>query len=83
MRLLLEQRQRAHVEKLASETGEHNVQQPKALYAAAVFIRDTWGQLGFAVHAQGYDTDGVWNENLRSRLLAARRQKRSYSSVHC
>lgn len=75
MRLLLEQRLRVHVEKLASETGERNVQQPKALYAAAGFIRDTWGQLGFSVHAQGHDTDGVWARILRSRLLAARRQR--------
>ena len=75
MRLLLEQHLRVHVEKLASETGERNVQQPKALYAAAGFIRDTWGQLGFAVHAQGHDTDGVWSENLAIEIAGSTQTK--------
>lgn len=68
MKPLLEQRLQLHVEKLASEIGERNVWQPKALYAAADYIRDTWSQLGYEVHAQGYDAGGVWSENLEIEI---------------
>ncbi|MDV6343798.1 M28 family peptidase [Nitrosomonas sp. Is37] len=68
MKPLLEQRLQLHVEKLAGEIGERNVWRPKALYAAADYIRDTWGQLGYEVHAQGYDAGGVWSENLEIEI---------------
>ena len=68
MKPLLEQRLQVHVEKLASEIGERNVWLPKALHAAADYIRDTWGQLGYEVHAQGYDAGGVWSENLEIEI---------------
>lgn len=68
MKPLLEQRLQVHVEKLASEIGERNVWLPKALYAAADYIRDTWGQLGYEIHAQGYDAGGVWSENLEIEI---------------
>lgn len=64
MKLLLEEHLRAHVEKLACEIGERNVWRPNALHMAADYIRDTWCQLGYEVHAQGYDAKGVWSENL-------------------
>lgn len=68
MKPLLEQRLQLHVEKLASEIGERNVWRPKALYAAADYIRDTWSQLGYEVHAQGYDAGGVWSENIEIEI---------------
>lgn len=68
MKPLLEQRLQLHVEKLAGEIGERNVWQPKALFAAADYIRDTWQQLGYEVHAQGYDAGGVWSENLEIEI---------------
>ncbi|SFI25079.1 M28 family peptidase [Nitrosomonas sp. Nm34] len=68
MKPLLEQRLQLHVEKLASEIGERNVWRPKALYAAADYIHDTWSQLGYEVHAQGYDAGGVWSENLEIEI---------------
>lgn len=68
MKPLLEQRLQLHVEKLASEIGERNVWRPKALYAAADYIRASWSQLGYEVHAQGYDAGGVWSENLEIEI---------------
>src|SRR5512145_124771 len=73
MKPLLEQRLQLHVEKLASEIGERNVWRPKALYAAADYIRDTWSQLGYEVHAQGYDAGGVWSENLEIEIRGGKR----------
>ena len=73
MKPLLEQRLQLHVEKLASEIGERNVWRPKALYAAADYIRDTWNQLGYEVRAQGYDAGGVWSENLEIEIRGGER----------
>ena len=73
MKLVLEKYLRAHVEKLASEIGERNVWRPDALHAAADYIRDTWRQLGYEVHAQGYDAENVWSENLTIEIHGGKR----------
>lgn len=71
MTLLLAQRLRAHVEKLAGEIGERNVYRPAALHAAADYIRASWRQLGFEVRAQGYEAKGVWSENLEIEITGS------------
>ncbi len=73
MKLLLEEHLRAHIEKLASKIGERNVWRPEALHAAADYIRDTWRQLGYEVHAQGYNAKGVWSENLSIEIRGDKR----------
>ncbi len=57
-------RLRAHVETLATEIGERNVWQPRALSAAADFIRRTWSAQGHVVRAQRYGVFGIDCENL-------------------
>lgn len=73
MKSLLEQRLQLHVEKLASEIGERNVWRPKALHAAADYIRNSWQQLGYEVRAQGYEAKGVWSENLEIEIRGGAR----------
>ncbi|SFE02510.1 M28 family peptidase [Nitrosomonas sp. Nm166] len=68
MKSLLEQRLQMHVEQLAGQIGERNVWRPQALHAAAEYIRSAWHQLGYEVHAQGYDMEGVWSENLEIEI---------------
>ena len=55
---------REHVEMLASEIGERNVFKPQALEAAAQYIEQSLGDLGFAFARQGYDAQGVTVRNI-------------------
>ena len=73
MKLLLEKRLQAHVEKLASEIGERNVWRPEALHTAADYICDIWRQFGYEVYVQGYKAENVWSENLVIEILGGDR----------
>ena len=64
----LEQRLRGHVATLAGTIGERNVWRPKALHAAADYIRTSLTSAGCAVVPQGYETQGVHCENLEVTL---------------
>lgn len=61
-------RLRAHVAKLATEIGERNVFRPRALHAAADYIRGEWTAMGYDVDAQSYRANGVLSENLEITL---------------
>jgi len=71
--ITLEQRLRHHVQALAGDIGERHVWRPRALRAAAEYIRAEFEALGLAVSAQGYDTHGVRCENLEVTIPGARR----------
>lgn len=60
----LADRLRTHVERLAGTIGERSIFRPKALAAAAEYIRAEWRRQGHAVEAQGYAVEGLWCENL-------------------
>jgi Zn-dependent M28 family amino/carboxypeptidase len=64
----LEQRLRGHVVTLAGTIGERNVWRPKALHAAADYIRTSFTSAGCVVVPQGYETQGVHCENLEVTL---------------
>ncbi len=55
---------RRHVESLAGEIGERNVQRPHALAAAERYIAQEWASQGFQVAAQRYWAAGVDCANL-------------------
>jgi hypothetical protein len=57
-------RLRRHVAVLAGDIGERNVWRPRALAAAADYIRSQWRALGCEVSAQPYRTHGLTCENL-------------------
>ncbi len=57
-------RLRAHVERLASDIGERSVWRPRALHAAADYIRTEWQCQGYTVVAQRYAAYDVPSENL-------------------
>jgi Zn-dependent M28 family amino/carboxypeptidase len=67
----LEERLRRHVRALAWEIGERHVWRPRALHAAADYIRGELETLGFAVVAQTYDAYGVRCENLEATIPGA------------
>ncbi len=51
---------RIHVQKLAGEIGERNVENSRALKAAADYIEESWSELGLKVNKQRYAvTDGL------------------------
>lgn len=54
----------AHVETLAGEIGERNVFLPVALEAAADYIETEWGNQGYEVDRQWYETHGIECANL-------------------
>lgn len=62
--LPLAERLRAHVVRLASEIGERNVWRPRALHAAADYIRGEWQRQGHEPRVQRYTAYGVPSENL-------------------
>jgi len=64
----LADRLRAHVAKLAGEIGERNVSRPRALHAAADYIRAEWTAQGYQVAAHSYQAEGVLSENLEVTL---------------
>lgn len=55
---------RRHVEHLAAEIGERNVQRPHALHAAEAYIGEAWARQGYDVVRQPYDAYGVESANL-------------------
>jgi hypothetical protein len=60
----LAERLRGHVAALAEDIGERNVLQPRALHAAADYMRTQWTAQGYPVAAYGYEVGGVLSENL-------------------
>jgi len=60
----LAERLRNHVYQLAAEIGERNVFRPRALHAAADYLREQWRAQGYHVVAQIYEARGVPSENL-------------------
>ncbi|MDH3319296.1 MAG: M20/M25/M40 family metallo-hydrolase [Betaproteobacteria bacterium] len=71
--ITLGQRLRRHVQALAGDIGERHVWRPRALHAAADYIRHEFEALGFAVAAQAYDAHGVRCENLEVTIPGSRR----------
>jgi Zn-dependent M28 family amino/carboxypeptidase len=69
----LEARLRRHVRALAGEIGERHVWRPKALHAAAGYIRRELEALGLAVAPQGYDAYGVRCENFEVTIPGSSR----------
>jgi acetylornithine deacetylase/succinyl-diaminopimelate desuccinylase-like protein len=55
---------RGHIDQLAGVIGERNVFRPKALQAAADYIKSVWQTQGYGVEAQRYAVDGVACANL-------------------
>ena len=55
---------RHHVQRLAGDIGERNVWRPKALRAAADYIRDEFAELGYEVVIQSYLAEGVSCDNI-------------------
>ncbi len=64
----LEGRLMGHVEALASRIGERNLNRPSALRAAADYIRETWGDQGFAVAEEAFQVGGLRAANLAAEL---------------
>jgi Zn-dependent M28 family amino/carboxypeptidase len=56
----------AHVRELAGTIGERNVFRPRALQAAADYIKQTWRAQGYAVSKQTFDAYGVRCANLEA-----------------
>jgi Zn-dependent M28 family amino/carboxypeptidase len=69
----LEQRLRRHVQALAGEIGERHVWRPRALHAAAHYIRSQFEASGFTVSVQAYEAQGVRCENLEVALPGSHR----------
>jgi len=69
----LEERLRRHVRALAGEIGERHVWRPRALHAAADYIRGQLEAMGYAVSAQPYDAYGVRCENLEVTIPGSSR----------
>ena len=62
------ERLRNHVLQLADEIGERNVYRPQALHAAEQYIKDSWQEMGYEVHAQEYEVEGVRSANLEINI---------------
>ena len=60
----LAERLRRHVVQLAAVIGERHVWRPRALHAAADYLREEWRRQGHAVASQHYMAYGVRSENL-------------------
>lgn len=61
---LLEQNLRRHVQRLAEEIGERNLQHPEALHAAEDYINQVWQQQGYVVEKQAYREKNIQCANL-------------------
>ena len=59
---------RNHVVRLAGDIGERNVYRPAALHAAEQYIRQSWTEMDYEVHAQEYEVEGVRSANLEISL---------------
>jgi len=64
---------RRHVHALAGGIGERHVWRPRALHAAADYIRGELESLGFAVAPQAYEAHGVRCENLEVTIPGSSR----------
>lgn len=64
---------RQHVFKLAEDIGERNIYHPQALHAAERYIKDTWQAMGYEVHTQAYEVNGVRSANLEIEIPALTR----------
>jgi hypothetical protein len=60
----LVERLRSHVAALAQDIGERNMSRPRALRAAATYIREQWRAQGYEVVAHRYSIGGVACDNL-------------------
>ncbi|MGH8710006.1 MAG: M20/M25/M40 family metallo-hydrolase [Burkholderiales bacterium] len=60
----LADRLRHHVQRLAGDIGERNVWRPKALHAAADYIRGEFAELGYEVAIQSYQAEGLSCDNI-------------------
>jgi hypothetical protein len=78
----------AHVDMLAGEIGERNVFRPEALGRAAAYIREIWGQQGYAVVDHSYEARGIECANLEITRRGSERPSEMlligahYDSVH-
>ncbi|MEX2240485.1 MAG: M20/M25/M40 family metallo-hydrolase [Burkholderiales bacterium] len=70
---MIEERLRRHVQTLAGEIGERHVWRPRALHAAADYVRGEFESLGFAVAPQAYEVYGVRCENLEVTIPGSSR----------
>ena len=69
----MEQRLRAHVERLAGEIGARGVFRPAALAAAADYVEGEWRAQGFRVERETYDVAGLACSNLVVEIAGSRR----------
>jgi len=53
-----------HVFKLAENIGERNIYHPQALHDAERYIKETWQAMGYEVHTQDYELNGIRSANL-------------------
>src|SRR4051794_16805029 len=59
---------KAHVQKLAGEIGERNVQRYAELQAAADYIERSLGEAGLRTRRDGYDLNGKLCENIEAEI---------------
>jgi Zn-dependent M28 family amino/carboxypeptidase len=69
--LVLRDELRAHVQNLAGEIGERNVQRYAALVASADYIERTLTEAGLRVRRDGYDVAGRLCENIEAEIPGA------------
>ncbi|PLX84852.1 MAG: aminopeptidase [Desulfuromonas sp.] len=62
----LADRLEGHVRQLAGEIGERHIHRPKALHAAADYIRQSWEAMGYDVSKRDYPVLGVPSANLEA-----------------
>jgi hypothetical protein len=65
---------RAHVEKLAGEIGERNLDRYEGLTAAAAYIEGCWRQYGYEVRRQSYEVYGKTCDNLEVEVAGGSRR---------
>ena len=70
---MLEEWLRAHVSMLSAEIGERHIYHPRALHAAADYIRSRWSAQGYEVASQTYQLEGVLSENIEVTRAGAKR----------
>ena len=62
---------RAHILALAGEIGERNVWRKSAMEKAAAYIENAFGEAGYAVRSQPFQSQGVMVRNLAAELPAS------------
>ena len=58
-----------HVGVLARDIGERHLRRPQALAAAARYIEEQFARLGYPVHRQVYEAEGVSCANCAAVIL--------------